>query len=125
MSGGGAFLSSPFFATGPLGYLHPGRCSRYVHHPVDVGPEAPVPVAFALHELHEAPFLEQVQVALDGPRTSGETTGEGLHTRPAEAGLVVGVISEGAVGGNYLRGYPSQDQVVDLGYTGKPRLHRH
>jgi hypothetical protein len=44
VSGGGAFLSSPFFATSPLGYLQLGRCSRYVHHPVDVGPEAPVPV---------------------------------------------------------------------------------
>src|SRR5215212_8546422 len=42
--GGGVSFSSPPFASGRLGHLPPGRCGRYVHHPVNVGSEAPVPV---------------------------------------------------------------------------------
>ena len=84
-----------------------------------------MPVALALDELNEALLFEQVQVALDGPRASGEPSGEGLHTGPAQAGPVVGVVCEGAVGRDNLRGNPRQNQVVNLGYTGKSRSHRH
>ena len=59
MSGGGTFFSSPPLASNSLGPL-PSRGRRYVQHPVDVGPEAAVPVALALHKLYEAPLLEQV-----------------------------------------------------------------
>ena len=71
MSGGGTFFSSPLLTTSSLGPL-PGRRRHYVHHPIQVGPEPAVPVALALHEFHEAPLLEKVQVALDGPWASGE-----------------------------------------------------
>jgi hypothetical protein len=47
-----------------------------------------------------------VQVTLDCPRASGEPSGKGLHARPAQAGLVVRVISECAVGRDNLRWYP-------------------
>jgi hypothetical protein len=60
-----------------------------MNHPVEVSAEAPVPIALALYELNEALFLEQMQVALDSSRTSGETFGQCLHARPAQAGLVV------------------------------------
>ena len=59
MSGGGAFFSSPPLATNYLGFL-PGRRRRYVQHAINVGPEAAVPVALALHKLYEAPLLEKV-----------------------------------------------------------------
>jgi hypothetical protein len=64
MSGGGAFFSSPpftpfTFTSGCLGSL-PARHGRYVQHAIDVGPEAAVPVALALHKLYEAPLLEKV-----------------------------------------------------------------
>jgi hypothetical protein len=54
MSGGGTFLSSPPFAfRGSIGSGSSltGRRCRYVNHSVEVGSEAPVPVALALHEL--------------------------------------------------------------------------
>src|SRR5215213_9421562 len=126
MSGGGTFFSSPPPATttnalGPL----PSRCRRYVHHPVDVGPEPAVPVALALHKLYEAPLLEKVQVALDGPWASGEPPGQGIHAGPAQARLVVGVIGEGAVGGDRLCRDPGEHEVTDLGDTGKFRSDRH
>ena len=64
MSGGGTFFSSPpftpfTFTSGCLGSL-PARHGRYVQHAIDVGPEAAVPVALALHKLYEAPLLEKV-----------------------------------------------------------------
>ena len=130
MSGGGTFFSlppffSPFtFTSCCLGSL-PGRHGRYVQHPVDVGPEAAVPVALALDKLYEASLLEKVQVALDRPGASGEPPGQGIHARPAQATLVVGVIGEGAVGGDHLRRDPSEHEVADLGDTGKVRSHRH
>ena len=128
MSGGGTVFSTPSTSessTGGSGGPLSGRRCRYMDDPVDVGPEPTVPVALALDELYEALLLEQMQVALYGPGASGEPSSEGLHARPAQAGLVVRVIGEGAVGGDHLRGHPRQDQVVYLGYTGKPRTHRH
>ena len=91
MSGGGTFFSSPPFMLGCLGSL-PGRHGRYVQHAIEVGPEPAVPVALALHELYKAPLLEKVQVALDRPGASGEPPGQGIHARPAQPRLVVGVI---------------------------------
>ena len=125
MSGGGVFFTSPLFTISYLLDCLPGRSRRYMNHAVEVSAEAPVPIALALHELDQALLLQEVQVALDGPWASGETSGQGLHAWPAQAGLVVGEIGEGAVGGYHLRGNACQDQVVDLGYTGKPRTHRH
>jgi hypothetical protein len=66
-----------------------------------------------------------VQVALYGSWASGEPSSQSLHARPAQAGLVVGVVRQGAVGGDHLGGDPRQDQVVNLGYAGKSGLHRH
>jgi hypothetical protein len=86
-----------------------------VHLPVEVSPEPTVPVALALDELDQALLLEQMQVALDSSRASGEPSSQGLHARPAQAALVVRVVREGAVGGDNLGGDPRQDQVVDLG----------
>jgi len=114
---------SPLSASCPGPFT--GRSGHYVQHSVEVSTEAPVPVALALDELYEALLLQEVQVTLYGPGASGEPSGQGLHTRPAQASLVVGVVCEGAVGGDHLRGDPRQDQVVDLGYPGKPRTHRH
>src|SRR5215217_6701501 len=99
MSGGGAFFSSPLLTTNSLGSL-PGRRRRYMHHAIEVGPEPAMPVALALHKLYEAPLLEKMQVALDRPWASGEPPGQGIHAGPAQARLVVGVIGEGAVGGD-------------------------
>ena len=59
MSGGGTFFSSLPLASNSLGPL-PSRRRRYVQQAVDVGPEAAVPVALALHKLYEAPLLEKV-----------------------------------------------------------------
>ena len=101
-------LSSPSFATGRLCPLPSCRC-RYVNQSVEIGSEPAVPVAPALDELYETLLLQEVQVTLDRPGASGEPSSEGLHARPAQAGLVVGVIGEGAVGGDHLRGDPRQD----------------
>ena len=60
MSGGGTFFSSSPLATNSLSALPGRRHGRYVQHPVDVGPEATVPVALALHKLYEAPLPEQM-----------------------------------------------------------------
>jgi hypothetical protein len=48
-----------------------------------------MPIAFALDELDEALLLQEVQVALDSPRASGEPPRQGLHAGPAEAVFVV------------------------------------
>src|SRR5215211_4700173 len=119
MSGGGTFFSSPpftpfTFTSGCLGSL-PARHRRYVQHAIDVGPEAAVPVALALHKLYEAPLLEKVQVALDRPGASGEPTRQGIHAGPAQPRLVVGVIGEGAVGGITSVGTPASTRSLILG----------
>jgi hypothetical protein len=89
MSGGRTFFTSPPFAiTSCLSPL-PGGRSRYVQHSIDVSPEATMPIAFALDELDEALLLQEVQVALDSPRASGEPPRQGLHAGPAEAVFVV------------------------------------
>lgn len=125
MSGGRTyFFSPPLTVSYPLGCLL-GRRGRYVNNPVEVSAKSPMPVALALDELDEALLLEQVQVALDGPRAARETLGEGLHAGPAEAGFVVGVVCEGAVGGDHLCGYSRQDQVAYLRYTGESGSNRH
>ncbi len=124
MSGGGTFLSSSYLGLGFLG-PSPSRSGRYVQHPVDVRAEAPMPIAPALDELYESPLLEEVKVSLDGSGASGEPSGQGLHARPAEAGLVVGVICEGAVGRDHLRGNPREYQIAYLGYARKSGSHRH
>ena len=67
----------------------PARHGRYVQHAIDVGPEAAVPVALALHKLYEAPLLEKVQVALDRPGASGEPPRQGIHLGPAQATLLL------------------------------------
>src|SRR5215210_4287280 len=119
MSGGGGGGT-------PLFRPPPGRGGGDdVQDPVEVGPEAAPPVAPALDELHQAPLLEQVQVALDRPGAPGEPPGEGLHPRPAQAALVVGVVGQGAVGGYRLGGDPRHDQVVYLRDSGEPCSHRH
>ena len=117
MSGGGAFSSSPLLTPSYLLGCLPGRSRRYVYHPVEVSPEAPMPIAFALDELDKALLLQEVQVALDGPGAARKPLGECLHARPAQAGLVVRVVCEGAVGGDDLCGDSCQDQVLNLGYA--------
>ena len=62
---------------------------------------------------------------LDGADRTSQDPGEGLHLGPAEAGFIVGVVAEGAVGGDRFGRDPGLDQVVDLGYTGKSRLRWH
>ena len=64
-------------------------------------------------------------MALDGPGASGEPLGQGLHTRPAQAGSVVRVIGEGAVGGDRLRGDPREYEIAYLRDPSKSGLHRH
>ncbi len=96
-----------------------------MHHPVEVSPEPSVPVALALHELHEPLLLQEVQMALDGSRTSGEALGERLHARPAEARSVVRVIGERAIGGDHLGRNPREHEVAHLRYKGKSGSHRH
>ena len=63
-----------------------------------------------------------MQVALYCPYTPVEGSGEGFHLRPAQAALVVGVVSQAAVGrddfGRNTGGY----QVLDLRDTGKSRF---
>src|SRR3712207_5066744 len=64
-----------------------------------------------------------MQVALYRPHGPVEDSGEGFHLRPAQAALVVGVVSQAAVGrddfGRDTRAY----QVLDLRDTGKFRRH--
>ncbi len=64
-------------------------------------------------------------MTLDRPGASGEPSSESLHARPAQAGLVVGVICEGTVGGDHLRGHPREYEIAYLGDASKSGLHRH
>jgi hypothetical protein len=93
-------------------------------HPVDVR-AIPSPQTPTLDELYEAQFLEQVQVPLYGPHGPAQGLGEGLHPGPAEAGLVVGVVGEGAVGGYRLCRDPGLCEVAHLGYARKLGLRWH
>ncbi len=90
MSGGAAFFS-PGSSSRLFGSLRlpSGRHSNDVHHSVEVGSEPTPIIPLALDELDETLLFKQVEVTLDGPRTSGEPIGQGLHTRPAQAGLVI------------------------------------
>ena len=124
VSGGGPFFSLPLPARNLLHAL-PRLGRHYVNHPVDVGPKPPVPVALALDKLDEALLLEEVQVALDGSGGAGKPSSQGLHPRPAEASLVVGVVGEGCVGGDDLGWHPRQNEVLDLRDTGESGSDRH
>ncbi len=54
---------------------------------------------------------------LDRAYRSAKGLGEGLHLGPAQAGLVVGVVCEGAVGGDRLCRDPGLYEVAHLGYA--------
>jgi hypothetical protein len=95
-----------------------------MEHPVNVG-AIPSPQSATLDELYEAKLFEQVQVPLDGPYRSAQGFGQGLHLGPAQAGLVVCVVGEGAVGGDCLRGDSGLYEVAHLGYARKLGLRWH
>ena len=62
---------------------------------------------------------------LDRADRAAQGLGEGLHLGPAKAGLVVGVVGEGAVGGDCLCRDPGFYEVVHLGYARKLGLRWH
>src|SRR5215204_89862 len=66
-----------------------------------------------------------MEVALDGAHGAAQGLCQGLHLGPAEARLVVGVIGEGAVGGDRLGGDSSEDEGLDFRDTGKSGLLSH
>src|SRR5215212_12284427 len=66
-----------------------------------------------------------MEVALDGAHGAAQGLCQGLHLGPAEARLVVGVIGEGAVGGDRLGGGSSEDEGLDFRDTGKSGLLSH
>src|SRR5215203_4743440 len=63
-----------------------------------------------------------MEVALDGAHGAAQGFGQGLHLGPAQTTLVVGVISEGAVGRDRLGGDSGEDEGLDLRDTGKSGL---
>jgi hypothetical protein len=84
-----------------LGTL-PGRRLCYMCESVNIGPEPTSLVPEPAHELDEPQVLEKVKVSLNRPWGSFEPPGQGLHLRPADARAVVGVVGQGAVGGDDL-----------------------
>src|SRR5829696_3505424 len=60
-----------------------------------------------------------MEVPLDGAHRSAQCLGQGLHLRPAQATLVVGVVGEGTVGGDRLGGDSGVGEILDLGDTGE------
>src|SRR3712207_6242114 len=60
-----------------------------------------------------------MQVALYRPHGPVEGSGEGFHLRPAQAALVVGVVSQAAVGRDDFSRNARCDQVLNLRDTGK------
>ena len=62
---------------------------------------------------------------LDRPDRETQDSSQGLHLRPAQARLVVGVVGEGAVCGDHLRGDPGLHEVAHLGYARKLGLRWH
>src|SRR5829696_10238350 len=60
-----------------------------------------------------------MEVPLDGAYRPSQCLGQGLHLRPAQATLVVGVVGEGTIGRDRLGGDSSVGEVLDLGDTGK------
>jgi hypothetical protein len=59
---------------------------------------------------------------LDGTHRAAQSLGQGLHREPADAGLVVSVVGEGAVGGDRLdRDFPGRDAIAGgtAAFTGK------
>src|SRR4028119_1177607 len=92
--------------------------------PVEVAPEA-APVAPPADELDQPELLQEVQVALDRACGAAEDPGQRLHLGPAQAVLVVGVVGQGAVGGDRLHRYAGEHEMLDLGYAGESGLRRH
>src|SRR5918994_7497891 len=93
-------------------------------HPVDVR-AVPPPQASALDELYEAKLLEQVEVPLDRAHRPAQGLSQGLHLGPAEAGLVVGVVGERAVGWDRLGRDSGLYEVPHLGYARELGLRWH
>src|SRR5215212_6714949 len=60
-----------------------------------------------------------MEVPLDGAYRAAQCLGQGLHLGPAQATLVVGVVSEGAVGRDGLGRDSGVGEVLDLRYAGK------
>src|SRR5918997_5405748 len=60
-----------------------------------------------------------MEVPLDGACRPTQGLGQGLHLGPAQATLVVGVVSEGAVGRDGLGRNSGVGEVLDLGDTGE------
>jgi hypothetical protein len=89
-----------------------------MHHAVGVTSEAATP-APTLHKLDQAEISELVQMALNRPGRTPEDHGQGGHTRPAQARLVVGVVGERGVGGNNLDRHALSDELANLRYAGK------
>ena len=98
--------------------------AHYVEYAVDVR-AVPTPQAAALDELYEAKLLEEVEVPLYGPHRSAQGLCQGFHLGPAQAGLVVGVVGEGAVGGDRLCRDSGLYEVTHLGYACKLGLRWH
>src|SRR5918997_7084063 len=85
----------------------------------------PPPQAPALDKLYEAQVLKEVEVPLDGADRAAQGVGQGLHLGPAQAGLVVGVVGDGAVGGDRLCRDSGLYEVAHLGYARELRLWWH
>src|SRR5215217_2479764 len=66
-----------------------------------------------------------MEVPLDGAHGASQGLGQGLHLGPAQATLVVGVISQGTICRDCLGRDTGEDEGLDLGDTGKSGLLSH
>src|SRR5215212_9894076 len=66
-----------------------------------------------------------MEVPLDGAYGTPQGLGHGLHFRPAQATLVVGVVGEGTICRDRLGRDSGEDEVLDLRNTGKSGLLSH
>src|SRR3712207_6627308 len=64
-----------------------------------------------------------MQVALYSPHGPVELSAEGFHLRPAQDALVVGLVSQAAVGWDDFSQYTGGYQVIELRDTGEFRRH--
>src|SRR5215217_1420125 len=63
-----------------------------------------------------------MEVALDGTHGATQSLGQGLHLGPAQTTLVVAVVSEGTICRDRLGRDSGEDEVLDLGDSGKSGL---
>src|SRR5215204_3198957 len=66
-----------------------------------------------------------MEVPLHGAHGAAQCLGQGLHLGPAQTTLIVGVISEGTICRDCLGRDTGEDEVADLGDSGKSGLLSH